>query len=491
MPGGECGIDCVMTTMALPEAPGANFFGHAHLFRGENRLPFLERVAETGELVSARFAVRSVFLLNGPEVVHELLVEQAKKIEKAPGIRVLLHDFAGQGLFTSEGDLWRRQRRLLSPLFQPAALAGYVQAMNEEARALRERLTAGAHVDLAHEMMRITMSVVARTLFGAQTEQAADELGDALTIALGWVNDRMATPSMQLQVAAISAMDALKGRLPGPLEQTRENVRRALDAPILQPGRNAPELVRALRLLDSRVQAMIDERRANPVDRHDLLTRLLQTRDGELGGEGMSDKQVHDEANTLFVAGHETTATALAWAFYVLSKNPEVRAKVQAEADAFGPEGPTSYDPEKLAYTTRVFKEVLRLYPPVIVLPRRSLEPVTIAGQTFPGRTIFFVNVYGQHRRKDIWPDPLRFDPDRFEPSAEASRHRSAWIPFGVGPRVCIGNFFALMEGPVVLSTLMRTLRFEVDPGHIEPETFTTLRPKGGVFARVTRIAAA
>jgi cytochrome P450 len=162
---------------------------------------------------------------------------------------------------------------------------------------------------------------------------------------------------------------------------------------------------------------------------------------------------------------------------------------VQAEADAFGPEGPTAYDPEKLAYTTRVFKEALRLYPPVIVLPRRSLDPLTIAGERFDEKTIFFVNIYGMHLRADVFPEPERFDPDRFTPENEAKRSKSAWIPFGVGPRVCIGNSFALMEGPVVLATMMRGLTLDVDPGVIEPEAFATLRPKGGVWARIRRRA--
>ena len=202
----------------------------------------------------------------------------------------------------------------------------------------------------------------------------------------------------------------------------------------------------------------------------------------------MSDRQVRDEATTLFVAGHETTANALAWVFYLLAKNPEAQARAQAEADAFGPEGPTSFAPERLAFTTRVFKEALRLYPPVLMLGRRSLEPVEIAGQALPARTIVFVNPYGIHMSSAVWPDPDRFDPDRFLPEREASRHKCAWLPFGAGPRVCIGNHFALMEGPIVLATLLRNARFEVDPTrHIDAALFATLRPKGGVPAVVRK----
>ena len=202
----------------------------------------------------------------------------------------------------------------------------------------------------------------------------------------------------------------------------------------------------------------------------------------------MSDKQLRDEANTLFVAGHETTANALAWTFYLLARNPEARARVQAEADAFGPEGPTTFEPEKLAYTTRVFKEALRMFPPLVVFGRRTLEPVTIGGESIPERTLVFVNTYGIHHRPAAWPEPDRFDPDRFAPERDAGRHRSAWMPFGVGPRVCIGNAFALMEGPIVLATLMRSARFDVDAARtIEADAFATLRPRGGVPAVVRR----
>ncbi|MDI1434271.1 cytochrome P450 [Polyangium sorediatum] len=478
-----------MTPTSIPVAPGDNLLGHGHLFQ-DDRLPFFRRVTDQGDLVAARMVHRSFYFVNGPQVAHEMLVEKARSFEKSPGIRILLHDLAGQGLFTSEGDLWRRQRRLLSPLFHPTQLQTYVGAMNGEALRARERLKEGERTDLAAEMTRIAMSVVGRALFDARTFDEADELGEALTVALGWVNDRMATPYMTLQVSALEMTEYLDGKLPPWLEDVRARARAALDAPILMPGRNDPTVVKALEVLDKRIQAMIDDRRASHADRKDLLTRLLYARDADLGGEGMSDKQVRDEANTLFIAGHETTATALAWSFYLLARDPAARAKVQAEADAFGPEGPTSYDPEKLAYTTRVFKEALRLYPPVIVLPRRALERVELGGHTFPERTILFVNVYGMHHRKDLFPDPERFDPDRFSPENEAKRHKSAWVPFGVGPRVCIGNHFALMEGPVVLATLMRGLSFEVEPQDVEPETFTTLRPKGGIWARVRRRSA-
>lgn len=478
-----------MTMSAIPVVSGSNVLGHGHLFR-DDRLAFLRSVAASGPLARVRFLRRWVVFVSTPEAAHEVLVERASSFEKTPGLRLVLRDVAGQGLFTSEGDLWRRQRRLMSPLFHAAQLAGYAASMNAVARRALDRLRDGQSVDLAREMTRVTMGVVAETLFGADTSDAADELGHALTVALKWIDDSLASTYLSLQMALFEAAEKAQPHLPAPLLDVRQRIEDALREPLLLPGRKDPEYVTALRTLDARIAGMIEERRAHPKERADLLTRLLMARDPEGGGraasEGMSDAQVRDEANTLFVAGHETTANALAWTFYLLARNPEARARVQAEADAFGPEGPTTFEPERLAYTTRAFKEALRMYPPLIVLGRRALEPVTIQGEPLPQRMLVFANPYGIHMSPKVWPDPQRFDPDRFLPEREVGRHKSAWMPFGVGPRVCIGNHFALMEGPIVLATLMRNVRFEIDPARtIEADAFATLRPKGGVPAVV------
>ncbi|HEU4536605.1 MAG TPA: cytochrome P450, partial [Polyangiaceae bacterium] len=240
----------------------------------------------------------------------------------------------------------------------------------------------------------------------------------------------------------------------------------------LRPKGGVPAVVRVERT----IQRMIDERRADP-----------GARDAEDASfAGMSDRQLRDEVITLFVAGHETTAAALAWAFYLLARAPAWRDRVQAEVDALPP-GPIGFEAAaKLAVTARVFKETLRLYPPLDMLARRSLEPFAVGGVAVPAGTIAFVSPWIVHRHEPTWPDPERFDPDRFLPEAEARRPRGAFLPFGAGPRVCIGNHFALLEGPIVLATLMRAARFEIDGARpVEPEAFATLRPRGGVPAIV------
>jgi cytochrome P450 len=512
-----------MTLSHLPVVSGSNLLGHAHLFK-DDRLAFLRSACSAGELSRIRFLRRWVVIVSSPEHAHQVLVERASSFEKAPALRLVLRDLAGDGLFTSDGELWRRQRRLMSPLFHASQLSTYASTMNGVARRAIDRLLAqsseGVSVDLARELTRITMGVVGATLFGADTSDEADDIGHALTVALKWVDDTLASTMLTLQATLIETAEKLRPAASAPVPQmlfdVRQRIEDALREPFLLPGRDG-EVAAAIRTLDKRIGAMIDDRRARPNDRADLLTRLLLARDSESPGnghgnghgnaggngngngkgnghgghgEGMSDKQLRDEANTLFVAGHETTANALAWSFYLLARHPEARARVQAEADGFGPEGPTSFEPERLAYTTRVFKEALRLYPPLVLLGRRSREPFELGGRSYPARTLVFVSTYGIHTSSAVWPDPDRFDPDRFTPEREAARHKSAWIPFGVGPRVCIGNYFALMEGPIVLATLMRRARFDIDPDRvIEPDAIATLRPRGGLPAIVSRVS--
>ena len=482
----------------LPEVSGGTAIGHAGQFRDDRqRLALLRRAAATAALSRMRFLYRNVLIVSSPETAHKVLVEQASCFEKSPAMRILLRSLARDGLFTSEGALWKSQRQLMSPLFHRNELSSYAAAMNSVTRQSAASLRDGESFDLLPLMTRITMGVVAATLFGTETFEAAAELGAALTTTLKWVDDNLASSRLTLQLSLVEALEKAAPHLPALLADMQQRMLRALREPVLLNGSRAPELEAALRVLDTYIAKMIQERRAYPTPeaRVDLMTKLLFARGGEPDaerpfgtGSGMSDDQVRDEAMTLFVAGHETTANALSWAFYLLARHPEARARVQAEADAFGPEGVTAFDPAKLAYTTRVFKEALRLYPPLILLGRRSIEPFTLEGERYPAGVVLFVNVYGLHHHPEVWPDPETFDPDRFLPEREASRHKSAWLPFGVGPRVCIGNGFALMEGPIVMATLMRTMSFDINAGRvIEPDAFATLRPKGGVPVVVTK----
>lgn len=451
----------------------------------QQRLAMQREVAQAQTpLVRGRILHKPLVIPASPEACHEVLVTKARSFEKSPGLRVLLHDLAGQGLFTSEGDLWRRQRRLMAPIFTPAALVDLPEMMRRTTVRAADGMQPGQTVDLAHETTRIAMTVVGHALFGIDAFDEADDLGEALTTALGWVNGVLADPGIVLHIWVMDAAAALAERSRGRLSRAFESIRDAFESPLFIRGSRSRPLREAITLVDERIDQLIHERRREGLERPDLLTRLLVAHDADEGS--MTDAQVRHEVVTLFVAGHETTATALAWSFYLLSRSPGALERVLAEADALGDGSIDHYEPERLAFTTRVFREALRLYPPLTIIPRRTLEDVEIAGTMLPRHTLVFVSTWAQHRRADVWPEPDRFDPDRFLPEHEALRPKGSYLPFGAGPRVCIGMHFALMEGPIVLATLLRRHRFEIDASReIVEDEFSTLRPRGGVPAVV------
>jgi cytochrome P450 len=469
----------------LPRLPDAGWLGSFGPTTTE-RLAFQRGLAAmSAPLARGRVMHMPVVFPCTPEAAHQVLVTKAKSFEKSPGFRVLLHYLAGQGLFTSEGTLWRRQRKLMSPIFQPAPMHQYAETMRLVAERAADGMRDGQTLDLAHETTRIAMSVVGKALFDADTFDEADALGGALTTCLTWVNGNLASPGLVGHVLLLDLTDTLATRTTGRLHAWLERAHQKVAEPFLLPGVRAPELRAAVTLLDERIQTMIDERRRQGFARKDLLTRLLTAEDEDAAGARMNDRQVRDEAVTLFVAGHETTATALAWSFYLLARHPDALARAQAEADAFS--GPIAeWEPDRLAFCTRVFREAMRLYPPLMMFPRRSLEEVEICGTLLAPKTLTFVSAYAQHYRADVYEDPDRFDPDRWLPAREALRPKSSYLPFSAGPRFCIGIHFAMMEGPIVLATLLRRWRFEVDQARtIGEDNFATLRPKGGVPAIV------
>ncbi len=469
----------------LPRISARGVFGSFGRTSAERLAMQREVAAADAPLVRGRLLHLPLVLPATPEASHQVLVTQAKSFEKSPGLRVLLHDLAGDGLFTSEGELWRRQRRLMAPIFTPMAMSQFAGAMRTTAERAAVGMTPGQQIDLAHESTRIAMTVVGNALFGVDTFDEADAMGAALTAALGWVNGALISPMIVPHILVLDATRRLASRTRGPLRRALGRIQHTFESPILVPGSRGQALRAAMAVIEARIHETITERRRDGSVRHDLLSRLLHARDADEGGS-MTDAQVRDEVVTLFVAGHETTATSLAWCFYLLARHPEIRARVVAEADALG-DGPlTEFEPERLELTTRVFREALRLYPPVMMFPRRTTEAIELCGTELPPRTLVFVSAWAQHRRADVWPDPDRFDPDRFLPEREATRPKGSYLPFSAGPRFCIGMHFAMMEGPIVLATLLRRFHFEIDPAReIVEDDFATLRPRGGVPAVV------
>lgn len=446
---------------------------------------FLEQRGDIARLPLLGFGV---IIANTPELLHDVLVTRARSFEKSPVMRSALYPLVGEGLFTSEGELWKKQRKVMAPLFQPASIAHFGAAMTHAAERAATEWKNGETLDIARETTRIAMAIAGQTLFDVDMWGESDELGAALTTALDWAGEESASLALVMQSRLRIGLESAAERVPSGAATSLRKLAKRIEPPVLWPGERSRKLKKALAVLEGRVARMIQERRddaATTRTRRDLLTLLLSARDED--GSGMSDRQVRDEVLTLFVAGHETTANALAWSLMLLAQHPDVYAKVREEVDAIG-RVPTSADLPRLALCLRVFKEAMRLYPPVYMFGRVAVADVDVGEYRLPRGTIVLACPWALHRRADWYPHPERFDPDRWLPEAEAKRPRTAYLPFSAGPRTCIGNHFALMEGPLVLATLFHHADFALASDRkIEPEPSATLRPRDGVPMIITR----
>jgi cytochrome P450 len=402
-----------------------------------NRIRMLEKLgAEMPRIGRADFGRISVVLVNTPELAQEVLIERADDFQKGPFSRTLSRPLLGNGLLNSEGEQHRERRKLVAPAFAHQRVAKYAAVMNEHAMAALASWQDGQSIDVAQAMMRLTLGIVGRTLFDVDLLDRADTLGRDITTLQKWVVWQMRVPF----------------RIP------------RMGAPVA-----------ALARLNETIYRLIRDRRASGVDKGDLLSMLLLSRDEETG-QHLTDEEVRDEAMTLFVAGHETTAQAMAWSCYLLAQHPRHLERLRSEG---------------MPYALQVMKESMRLYPPVYVVARSPLRDTSIGG--FPVRKdeIVWISPWLLHRDPRLFEDPLRFDPDRFLPEGEAALPRFAYMPFGGGKRICIGNQFALMEGQIILSTLARHVSLQlISQRPIELQPVITLRPKNGVHLKVGRPAA-
>jgi len=434
---------------SVHSAPGPknNAFG-LNLFRFRREpLSFLQRLTQQyGDFVTFRMGGQHMFLANHPDYIREVLVAQNSNYVKGRALQRAKR-LLGQGLLTSEGELHRRQRLLVQPAFHRQRIASYGKVMVEHADRASSRWKNGDTFDMGHEMTRLTLGIVAKTLFDADVESEADEIGEAMTCIMEMFNLLMYPFAELIE------------KLPLPQVRRYERMRARLDATIYR---------------------IIDERRRSGEDRGDLLSILLLAQDEEDGRGGMSDTQVRDEALTLFLAGHETTANTLTWTWYLLSQHPEVEQKLLKELDEIL-EGrlPAFEDVPRLAYTEMVVAESIRLYPPAWAIGRRSLVDQKIGNYAVPADAIVLLSPYVTHRDARFFPDPSRFDPERWTAEAKDSRSQYSYFPFGGGPRRCIGEGFAWAEAILVLATLASRWRARLVSGQrIEPKALITLRPK-------------
>jgi cytochrome P450 len=448
-----------MTTgSALPRISDNPLLGSILRYR-EDRFGFLKSLAEGSGIVRARMGAFPLVLVTSPEIAHEALVQKDADFVKGFGLSLFGRPLLGNGLLTSEGETHRRQRKLMAPAFVQKRISEYATEISARTEKAQRAWSDGATVDVAAAMMHLTLEIVGKTLFDAEIGSDAAEIGEALTLAMEHI------------IGSLSSLVPIPPTWPTP-----------------RNWRNQQAIAR----LDHIVYRLIREHREGGRDRGDFLSMLLLAQD-EDDGRGMTDKQVRDEAMTIVLAGHETTANALAWTFYLLAQHPDIRSRLEREVDAaLGGRSPAITDLPRLPYTLQVFKEAMRLYPPAYVFSRRPVRDVTLGGCALPKGQMVIFNVAGIHRLARHYPEPHRFDPDRFTAAAEKALPRQAYLPFGAGSRVCIGNHFALMEGQLVLAALAQRLRFDPLPGarRVDTESLVTLRPRGGLPMRVHRRAA-
>jgi cytochrome P450 len=408
---------------------------------------------------AARFSLfnERFILFSDPALVNEILVTKQNSFRKGKALEGA-RMFLGNSLLVSEGEEHTRQRRLIQPAFHRGRIAGYAQIMAEKARLWTDAQQSGKEIDLAVEMNRLTLAVVAATLFGSAIDAEAGDIAESLTVVIENFN-RMLLPFW------------------GVLRRLPTAANRRLHA--------------AQKRLDATIYRLISQRRRDARDHGDLLSMLLAAEDAENPQKRLTDTEVRDQAMTLFLAGHETTANALAWTWHLLTQHESVRVKMKAEIDAVlgadCPPGPGRLpgleDAARLPYTTAVFSESMRLFPPVWVVGRRALEDVTIGDYEVPRRTIVIASQYIIHRDARWWPNALEFQPERWlDEQAKESRPKFAYFPFGGGGRICIGDAFAWTEGVLILAVMARRWRFEAVPGQsVELNPTVTLRPKHGL----------
>jgi cytochrome P450 len=403
-------------------------------------------VREYGDVVGLRIFNFRILLINHPDYIEDVLVNHPRKFIKGRVLQANKRVF-GKGLLTSEGDFWLRQRRLAQPAFHRARIAGYASTMVEYTERLLDEWQDGEERDLHKEMMRLTLQIVGKTLFDADVEHDAQDVGKSLELLL--------------EIGA--------------------DFRRTLFVPQWLPTPTNLRKERAIRLIEKVLYRIIAEKRASGRDAGDLLSMLLAAQDED--GSRMTDQQLRDEAITLFLAGHETTANTLSWTWWLLAQNPAVEAKLHAELrTVLGGRAPTLEDLPKLIYTNHVITESMRLYPPAWGTARTAIEDHEIAGYAVPkGSGVSFAQ-WTVHRDARWYDAPEEFRPERWEGDLLKRIPKFAYFPFGGGPRQCIGNSFALMESALTLATIARQFRFRLVEGHpVVPLASITLRPRYGI----------
>jgi cytochrome P450 len=426
---------------------------------GNPILLFEHLVATYGPVSHYKIGPSHVVFINDPGLIWEVLINQPQNFIKERTqrrMKILL----GEGLITSDGEAHKRQRRIAAPAFHRQRIQNYGAMMVDRAAAMREEWRPGLRIDIAAEMMRLTLQVVARTLFNTDVTKDVQAINDEVNVIMDLYNFLIALPRAEAM---------LHWPIPG-LMRFRK-ARKRLDAVVH-------------RMIEQSKRANAADGAGQASDRGDLLSMLITSRDEEGDRSRMSDEQLRDEVLTIFLAGYETVANALAWTWLLLGQNPEAEARMHAEIDA-ALEGrpPTLDDLPRLKYTEMVFAESMRLYPPAWAMGRQATREIEVGPYKLPSGSYLFFSQYIMQRSAEQFPDPLRFDPERFTAEAKAGRPKFAYFPFGGGNRQCIGEAFAWMEGVLLLATIAQSWRLRLVPGQkigLSPKI--TLRPDGPIW---------
>ncbi len=419
------------STHKLPPEPSGSL---RELVRDPLRF-FLTLTRQYGDVVRYRAAPEPAFLINHPDDIKQVLVLNNHNYTKETYINHMFKSAVADGLLTSEGEVWRQQRRLIQPAFHRQRIANLGGLVMKEVNKLLERwndfTNQGQAIDITSEMSSLTLSITGKALFGVDLGSRAGSVGQAVDMA----------------------------------------------ADLLEKPRHA-RFKEAFDSVDRIVYGIIEERRKSENDTGDVLSLLLQARDEETG-KGMSDQQLRDQVITLLLAGYDTTASAITWTWYLLSQHPTIASKLYAEIErTLADRQPTYEDLAEMPYSRMVFDEALRFYPPAWILGRKAIDDDELGGYFIPAGTIIAISPYAVHRHPGFWEEPETFDPERFSMERSDGRHHFAYLPFGAGPRQCIGNNFALMEAGLIITSIAQKYRLHLVPGQtIKPEPIFILRP--------------
>ena len=430
---------------------GVPLLGHLRLFKKAPLNTMSAWRCKHGDAVRFRLGPKTFYLFSHPDLAEEILVHQSHRFVKVyehqrpVGLALVL----GNGLVTSSGETWKRHRRIMQPVFHRSRVASMADRMAQVGEQRLEGWAeyAGRPVDIAAEMMQLALEVISQTMFTTSVAGHTDEISHALRVSLKYAFDSFHNP---------------------------------LQLPMWVPTARNREFRSVMQFMDKLLYGLLAERRCSGANHDDLLDLLIRARDEETGA-ALSDQELRDEALTIFAAGHETTANALAWTWYLLATHPQAKARFHEELDrVLQGRMPRADDLQHLPYTRAVFDESLRLYPPVPAIQRKAAIDAIVRGLSLPAGAVVLIGTHNLHRHPAFWRDPDRFCPDRWLDDERPSA-RCAYLPFGAGPRACLGMYFATVEGPLLLALIGRRYDLKLAQEGVEPEVMVTLRPKGGM----------